>query len=486
MEKEILSAIEQIRNSKKRPHTENIYKCIQKRKGSLDIARFKNVLETLEDKKIIEMRGEGESESFFISETLVENQNQSVNSDQTEEKEETMEDNDGSCTNTPIITFTIDTPGKNFSKDSESVERRDLFVNSAESLKSAGNIGMSGSLVSVSEWDRILAGYERLIDQLKGEILFLKEENGIKNGIIQSLISTVKPVKHDGIKVYNSENTNLQELTDNEDFINPKRSRTLKLTKVQESDIIQRPMRPITIENRFRNLAFPNNEPSSTNFDDDDLTPSSNVDSTQSRKVKNNVKTLYNDNQSASFIPVKPGKETFSSTVINGRKISIFSDSILKGIRAQEFNDNIESGKASFKRFSGATSKQLNHYTLPTLIEESPNTVVIHVGTNDLKQKDKTKENIAKEIMNIGITSRKHGAKNIVISSIVTRRGVNLDRKRKEVNMLLKDMCVKEGFYYLDNDNVTFDKLYKDGVHLVENGSIVLANNILNFLNSLY
>ena len=292
--------------------------------------------------------------------------------------------------------------------------------------------------------------------------------------------------KHDGIKVYNSENTNLQELTDNEDFINPKRSRTLKLTKVQESDIIQRPMRPITIENRFRNLAFPNNEPRSTNFDDDDLTPSSNVDTTQSRKVKNNVKTLYNDNQSASFIPVKPGKETFSSTVINGRKISIFSDSILKGIRAQEFNDNIESGKASFKRFSGATSKQLNHYTLPTLIEESPNTVVIHVGTNDLKQKDKTKENIAKEIMNIGITSRKHGAKNIVISSIVTRRGVNLDRKRKEANMLLKDMCVKEGFYYLDNDNVTFDKLYKDGVHLVENGSIVLANNILNFLNSLY
>ena len=210
MEKEILSAIEQIRNSKKRPHTEKIYKCIQKRKGSLDIARFKNVLETLEDKKIIEMRGEGESESFFISETLVENQNQSVNSDQTEEKEETIEDNDGSCTNTPIITFTIDTPGKNFLKDSESVERRDLFVNSAESLKSAGNIGMSGSLVSVSEWDRILAGYERLIDQLKGEILFLKEENGIKNGIIQSLISTVKPVKHDGIKVYNSENTNLQ------------------------------------------------------------------------------------------------------------------------------------------------------------------------------------------------------------------------------------------------------------------------------------
>ena len=169
-----------------------------------------------------------------------------------------------------------------------------------------------------------------------------------------------------------------------------------------------------------------------------------------------------------------------------GRKISIFSDSILKGTRAQEFNDNIESGKASFKRFSGATSKQLNHYTLPTLIEESPNTVVIHVGTNDLKQKDKTKEDIAKEIMNIGITSRKHGAKNIVISSIVTRIGVNLDRKRKEVNMLLKDMCVKEGFYYLDNDNVTFDKLYKDGVHLVENGSVILANNILNFLNSLY
>ena len=76
MEKYILSAIEQIRNSKKRPNTENIYKCIQKRKGSLILLDLKHVLETLEDKKIIEMRDEGESESFFISETLVGNQNQ--------------------------------------------------------------------------------------------------------------------------------------------------------------------------------------------------------------------------------------------------------------------------------------------------------------------------------------------------------------------------------------------------------------------------
>ena len=37
----------------------------------------------------------------------------------------------------------------------------------------------------------------------------------------------------------------------------------------------------------------------------------------------------------------------------------------------------------------------------------------------------------------------------------------------------------------MENDNIRFDSLYKDGVHLIENGSVILAKNILKFLNSL-
>ena len=58
----------------------------------------------------------------------------------------------------------------------------------------------------------------------------------------------------------------------------------------------------------------------------------------------------------------------------------MFSDSIPKGIRIREFNRYITNATARLKCFPGATSKELKHYVVPTLQEESFNSNLIHIG----------------------------------------------------------------------------------------------------------
>ena len=62
----------------------------------------------------------------------------------------------------------------------------------------------------------------------------------------------------------------------------------------------------------------------------------------------------------------------------------MFSDSIPKGIRIREFNRYITNATARLKCFPGATSKELKHYVVPTLREESSNSTLIHIGIDDI------------------------------------------------------------------------------------------------------
>ena len=59
-----------------------------------------------------------------------------------------------------------------------------------------------------------------------------------------------------------------------------------------------------------------------------------------------------------------------------------------------------------------------------------------------------------------------------------------METRRREINNLLKDLCHENGYFFIDNDLIKRDNLY-DGVHLNEEGSVILANNILHALDSL-
>ena len=68
----------------------------------------------------------------------------------------------------------------------------------------------------------------------------------------------------------------------------------------------------------------------------------------------------------------------------NGHKILVVGDSHVKRIRRIDFNKKLRNGKAYFRSFSGATSKQLDHYIIPSLVDDKPDAVIIHVGTSDI------------------------------------------------------------------------------------------------------
>ena len=118
----------------------------------------------------------------------------------------------------------------------------------------------------------------------------------------------------------------------------------------------------------------------------------------------------------SNFIPLTvPGNSNFASITKNGRKILVAGDSHIKRIRRNDFNKELKNGKAFFRCFIGSTSKQLNHYIIPSA--DKPDAVIIHVETNDILNK-LNHEDIARNIISIAFKCRKYVVNDIAISSV--------------------------------------------------------------------
>ena len=83
----------------------------------------------------------------------------------------------------------------------------------------------------------------------------------------------------------------------------------------------------------------------------------------------------------------------------------MIGDSHLNQIKKSRFkNDNVEHG-VYFKCFSGSNTKQLNYDANSTLVDEQPNTVIGHIGSNDINKFDYSKadvEDLAQRIIDVG------------------------------------------------------------------------------------
>ena len=66
------------------------------------------------------------------------------------------------------------------------------------------------------------------------------------------------------------------------------------------------------------------------------------------------------------------------------------------------------------------------------------------------------------------------------------RNGRDVETRRREINSLLRSRCMEQGYIFVDNDNIDLRDIQNkphDKVHLLESGSVKLANNILQVLN---
>ena len=135
-----------------------------------------------------------------------------------------------------------------------------------------------------------------------------------------------------------------------------------------------------------------------------------------------------------------------------------------------------EKNKLVVKHFSGAKTKEMKSYIIPTL-EQNPETIIIHSGTNDLKS-DSSPEEIARDIINL-TKSCKTQANKVILCSIVPRYD-NLNEKTTRVNKCLKKECEARSICFIDHRNISpKHNCNRSGLHLNYSGTKKLIENIL-------
>ena len=159
----------------------------------------------------------------------------------------------------------------------------------------------------------------------------------------------------------------------------------------------------------------------------------------------------------------------------------IFSDSICKPIDMVEFSKHCKHKTTIKRSFPGATASQLKHYVKPTLIEDSPDIAIIHIGTNNLtKKKHQSEVDIFNEIMEVVTECHLGGVNEIYVSSLTCRPTHEI--KINSVNKLLSQNAYTYDYQYIENSNIKLHHL-RDGVHHNRNGTKIIANNFLEYVN---
>ena len=116
-------------------------------------------------------------------------------------------------------------------------------------------------------------------------------------------------------------------------------------------------------------------------------------------------------------------------------------------------------------------------------MDDKPDAVIIHVGTNDILT-NANHEEIARNIIKIGLNCKNHGVNDVVISSVLVKKNPNLNALIRRVSYLLGDLCSMHSFGYICNDPNTTEYIWKDGIHLQDLGTNILSFNFIKFVNS--
>lgn len=211
-----------------------------------------------------------------------------------------------------------------------------------------------------------------------------------------------------------------------------------------------------------------------------------NTDSPKLREAQK-PKTPESDEQSALHITVE--KNEASKSQKSGsrnenqqrkkRSTYIVGDSMVKDVQGWELKKSCgdENENIFVKPFSGSTVKDMNSYCQP-IIERAPDLILLHVGTNDLGNNQKSDVNIAQDIIDLAKRIESHHI-DVVVSGLVPRYD-RYEPKRVRVNYILRDLCLEHKLKYCEHSNIdASNHLNRSKVHLNKAGVSIFANNLL-------
>ena len=133
------------------------------------------------------------------------------------------------------------------------------------------------------------------------------------------------------------------------------------------------------------------------------------------------------------------------------------------------------------RSFSGAKISCMRDYVKPTLYDKSPDHIILHAGTNDLRTEN-TASQIAKATIDLA-TSLINDDNTVTVSGIVPRLD-DLNNKANEMNRRLVLMCKERNISFLSHDeSIDPNKhLNESKLHLNSNGIKIFAENFSRFL----
>ena len=121
------------------------------------------------------------------------------------------------------------------------------------------------------------------------------------------------------------------------------------------------------------------------------------------------------------------------------------------------------------------------NYAKPT-VEKNSKSVILHVGTNDLKHS--TPKEIAVSISSLGKRIEEYSPETkVVISEIISRfDDSSLMPKIVNLNARLKQVCDNYSWGFITHKNIKANYLNPYGLHLNKQGFTKLAGNFIEYL----
>ena len=196
------------------------------------------------------------------------------------------------------------------------------------------------------------------------------------------------------------------------------------------------------------------------------------VKSKKKRKKSKNKGGLNNTPEGKESEPTKtdPKQPKERTTLLIG-------DSMISRIPGRDLGKAV-GHRVIVKPFSGATTKAMNHYLKPSL-EFSPNEVILHIGTNDLKTREP--KAVAESIVDLARQIESTCDTTVTLSELVCRKD-KLDQAVKTANKHLEKFCHQNGWKLIHHENISYNGLNKGGLHLNSKGNVQFYNNFKSHL----
>ena len=162
--------------------------------------------------------------------------------------------------------------------------------------------------------------------------------------------------------------------------------------------------------------------------------------------------------------------------------VLIVGDSILKPLRPSTMSSQ---KRVKCKTLPGAKIDDLFEPTKNMVDKNLPQTVIIHVGSNNMAMNDSTTIEKKVESLALQILGECSSVNAITISSIIKRRAYQSDllNKLNDTNSRLKSMALSHGWDFINNDSIEpIQHLCNDGIHLSPEGVNVFAQNLIRHI----